>query len=365
MAAIGTAGHPRTASARSRRGRPVVAVLAALALLLSLSTACDRLAGPDTYFTNFDAPTGGAPLRYRDAVFPGYTVTSNVAWSTAPDLADDPVALSLDVYQPTGDTAVQRPALIVAHSGGFYTHTKTDHVSVDTAKFYASLGYVVFSINYRLLAKVDCGSLQGMITDISGCKVAAMAATSDGQAAVRWVRANAAGYRIDPNRIAMSGDSAGAIMSILAGMLPDVADNPTDPLSIQTMVGAPLNSSNPTQSSKIQAWMSISGGLPPTETMATETTPRLADRLAAAVTLPAPGYLFSGTNDNQVPYSWAEATRDELVHIHRIVGWGSLQGAGHVPWTTTYKNLMLSQSSNFFYLTMSLANADQSLLPAT
>lgn len=359
MAAIGTAGHPRAASARSRRGRPVVAALAALALLLSLSTACDRLAGPDSYFTNFDAPTGGAPLRYRDAVFPAITVTSNIPWSSAPDIAGNPVALTLDLYQPTGDPAVQRPALIVAHSGGFYTHTKTDHVSVDTANFYASLGYVVISINYRLLAKVDCGSLQGMITDISGCKVAAMAATSDGQAAVRWVRANAATYRIDPNRIAMSGDSAGAIMSILAGMLPDVADNPTEPVSIDTMVGAPLNSSNPEQSSKIQAWMSISGGLPPTE------TPGLSDKLAAAVTLPAPGYLFSGTNDMQVPYSWAEATRDELVKIHRVVGWGSLAGAGHVPWTATYKNLMLSQSSNFFYLTMSLANADQSLLPAT
>jgi dienelactone hydrolase len=341
-----------------RRAHRAAAILAAIVLLVSLGTACDRLDGPSAYFTSIDPPPGDAPLRYRDPVFPAISLTSNIPWSTAPDLDGNPVALTLDMYQPTGDTATQRPALVVAHSGGFYVHNKTDHVSVDTANYYASLGYVVISINYRLLAKVDCGSLQGAITDISGCKTAAMAATSDGQAAVRWLRANAATYRVDPNRIAMSGDSAGAIMSILAGMLPDVADNPTDPLSIETMAGAPLNPSNPEQSSKIQAWLSISGGLPPTE------TPGLAEKLAAAQTLPAPGYLFSGTADNQVPYSWAEATRDELVKIHRIVGWGSLQGAGHVPWTTTDKTLMLSQSSNFFYLMLGLGSADQYVPPA-
>lgn len=359
MAATDRSGHPRAATARFRRGRPVVAILAALALLLSLSAACDRLSGPDTYFTSFPDIPGAAPIRYRDPVFPNVTLTSDIPWSTAPDLAGNPVALTLDLYQPTGDTAAQRPTLVVAHSGGFKVHTKTDHVSVDTANYYASLGYVVISINYRLLAKVDCGSLAGAITDISGCKVAAMAATSDAQAAVRWLRANAATYRIDATRIAMSGDSAGAIMSILAGMLPDVADNPTDPVSITTMDGAPLNASNSEQSSQIQAWLSISGGLPPTE------TPGLAERLAASPTLPAPGYLFSGTEDNEVPYAWAEATRDELVKIHRVVGWGSLQGAGHVPWTTAYKTLMLSQSRNFFYIMMNLSQADQFVPPAS
>lgn len=118
------------------------------------------------------------------------------------------------------------------------------------------------------------------------------------------------------------------------------------------MAGAPLNASNPTRSSKIQAWMSISGGLPPTE------TPGLAERLAAAVTLPAPAYYFSGTKDNQVPYDWAVETRDELVKIHRIVVFGSLQDAGHVPWTQ-YKDLMLSQSRNFFYLMLNLGDADR------
>lgn len=339
------------ASTRSRRGRAVVAIVATLVVLVSLSAACEPSA-PFSYFTTVPTPTGVAPMRYRDPVFSNVTVTSNVGWSSAPDLNGNPVALSLDMYQPAGDTATQRPALVVAHSGGFYVHTKTDAVSVDFARYFASLGYVVISINYRLLAKVDCGTLSGLITDSSGCKVAAMAATSDGQAAVRWLRANAATYRIDPNRIAMSGDSAGAIMSILAGMLADVPANPDDPASIAAMAGAPANTSNLDQSSEVQAWVSISGGLPPTE------TPGLAEKLAASKTPPAPGYLFSGTNDNQVPFAWAEATRDELVKDRRIVVFGALQGAGHVPYST-YGTLFKTQSADFFYYLLGLTNTDQ------
>src|SRR5690606_3505082 len=132
-----------------------------------------------------------------------------------------------------------RPALVVAHSGGFKIGSKTNAVSVDLANRFARKGYVVISIDYRKLALVDCGTLGGLINDSSGCRYATMAATSDGHAAVRWLRANADTHRIDPDRIAMMGDSAGALISILSGMLADVPGNPDDPASIDAMAGAP------------------------------------------------------------------------------------------------------------------------------
>ena len=329
------------------RTKRLAAVCAALAIAFTAS-ACQET--PWTYFTSVPASDKPAPLRYRDAVF-SVTKTSNITWSTAPDLAGNPVALTLDLYQPTGDTVAKRPAIVVAHSGGFYVGSKTNANSVDLANTFAAEGYVVISINYRLLAKVDCGQLQGLITDASGCRTATMAATSDGQAAVRWLRANAATYRVDPARIGMIGDSAGALMSILSGMLADVPNTPDEQSSIDAMGGAPANTTNLDESSEIQGWVSISGGLPPTE------TPGLAEKLAVAPTQPAPGYLFSGTKDTQVPYSWAEATRDELVKDHRIVFWGSLEGAGHVPYTQ-YGDLFRTQSSNFFALTLGHDPAD-------
>lgn len=333
---------------RQRLGRIFTAV-AAVALLGAVSVACEPGLG---YFTSLPRPTVATPVRYLDPVFPSITTTSNIVWGAAPDLAGNPVSLSLDMYQPAGDTAAQRPALVVAHSGGFFTHTKTDGVSVDFAKYFASLGYVVISINYRLLAKVDCGSLRGLISDASGCKIAAMAATLDGQAAVRWLRVNAATYRIDPNRIVMSGDSAGALMSNIAGILPEMPNNPTDPAIAPDLAGVPLNNANLDQSSQIQAWVAISGGLPPTS------TPGLGAKLLASGFPVAPGYLFSGTADNEVPYAWAEATRDELVKAHAVVGFSSLQGAGHVPYAQ-YGTLFKTQSAYFFYDIMQLGSADQ------
>lgn len=291
-----------------------------------------------------------APVRYADEVFAGTTVTSNIVWGEAPNRSGVPVPLNLDLYEPTGDTVERRPALVVAHSGGFKIGSKTNAVSVNLANRFARKGYVVISINYRLLALQDCGTLSGLISDASGCKYATMAATSDGQAAVRWLRANADTYKVDPTRIAMMGDSAGALMSILAGMLADVPGS-TDPANVAIMFGAPQNTGNPGYSSEVQAWASISGGLPPTETVG------LAAKLAAAVTPTAPGYLFAATQDNQTPHDWSVDVRDELVSAGVYVAFQSVVG-GHVPYST-YGDQFNEQTTRFFYVFLNLPAAER------
>lgn len=329
--------------------RLMAPILVAL-VVMGVATACEP-APPHTWIPEVGEVRGGATgVRYVDEIFTDVTTTSNIVWGSAPDRAGDAVSLKLDLYQPTGDTVTHRPVLVLAHSGGFKVGSKTNAVSVDLAKRFARKGYVVVSIDYRLLALVDCGTLGGLVSDASGCKYAAMAATSDAQAAVRWVRANAGTYGIDPTRVAIMGDSAGALISILTGILPDVADNPTDPQSVEIMYGAPLNSGNPGYSSKVQAWASISGGLPPTE------TPGLGERLAAAITPPTPGYLFAATQDNQTPYQWSVDLRDQLVIAGAQVAFQSVVG-GHVPYTT-YKELFNEQTARFFYFFMYLPGAE-------
>lgn len=117
------------------------------------------------------------------------------------------------------------------------------------------------------------------------------------------------------------------------------------------MYGAPENTGNPGYSSEIQAWASISGGLPPTE------TPGLGERMAEAVTLPAPGYLFAATNDNQTPYQWSVDVRDELVTAGRPVAFKSVAG-GHVPYSA-HKTMFNEQTTRFFYLFLNLPAAEQ------
>ena len=65
-------------------------------------------------------------------------------------------------------------------------------------------------------------------------QAAIVAAEHDAQAAVRWVRANAASLRVDPNRIAVGGGSAGAITAV------NVAQRSEDPGSVGGNLYVPL-----------------------------------------------------------------------------------------------------------------------------
>jgi predicted esterase len=263
-------------------------------------------------------PPGDAPLRYRDQVFTNVTVTSNLQYGTAPDAQGTPVPLLLDMYRPTGDTQRSRPALVWVHGGGFSAGDKKNVVPVDVANTFARLGYVVVSINYRLLGS-------GCVANPSACGGAAIEAKRDAQAAVRWLRANAATYGIDPSRIGIGGESAGAITATLVGLFSED-------------VGS---SGNPGWPSTVGGFVSISGGLP-------------TGGLASAGD--APGLFFHGSADNTVPASWSVNTAIEMLNAG-VPAWLQIQdGAGHVPWAQ-YRTLYLEQSDWFFYLSLDLAHA--------
>ncbi|MDP9236926.1 MAG: alpha/beta hydrolase [Chloroflexota bacterium] len=259
-------------------------------------------------------PVGAAPLRYRDEVFSNVTVTSDLQYGAAPGVDGNASALKLDLYQPAGDKAAARPALIWVHGGGYAGGDKAIGPSAFLANEFARLGYVTVSINYRLLAPHGCTAAGGISAT---CLAAGVAAVNDAQAAVRWLRANAATYRIDLDRIGIGGESAGAITATGVGVDSD-------------QVG---NSGNPGYSSKVNAWVSISGGVPG-GVFVDNTDP--------------PGFLFSGTADGTVPYRWSVETATAMQAAGVPVFLKTLEGAGHVPWVQ-YQDLFESQSDDFFY----------------
>jgi acetyl esterase/lipase len=167
------------------------------------------------------APGGTNPKRYVDLVFPQAATTQNVTYATAPDLVTGaPVDLKFDVFTPAGDTLTNRPAIVWVHGGGFRAGTKD--ATAPVASEYARRGYVTLSINYRLDPGNRCQDVQdGKITDpdelaaeTDRCRAAVFAAQHDTQAAVRFVRAKAAGYGVDPDKIAVGGFSAGAVTAL-------------------------------------------------------------------------------------------------------------------------------------------------------
>lgn len=173
---------------------------------------------------------GGDGVRFVDQVFPTVTTTSDLTYATAPDLqTGQPVQLELDLYGPAGDTMAARPAIVWIHGGGF-KGGKKDAV-VDAATAYARRGYVTIGIDYRVDPGNRCQDVQhGLISDpvelateAARCSAAIAAAQHDTQAAIRWLRANAATYGVDPGRIAAAGFSAGAVTAT------NVAERSEDP----------------------------------------------------------------------------------------------------------------------------------------
>ncbi len=119
--------------------------------------------------------------------------------------------LLLDVYG--ANPAVTRPAIIFVHGGSWSSGSKSDLGFAASAL--AWQGYVGFSIDYRLLRD----GKNRFPTQID-----------DAQRAVRWVRAHAAEYGVDPQKIGALGASAGGHLVALLGTT-DTRDNSDPALS--------------------------------------------------------------------------------------------------------------------------------------
>jgi len=106
------------------------------------------------------------------------------------------------------------PLLIFIHGGGFTAGSKAD-VSGTAFNNAPAKGYALASLNYRLAAS---GSSVGRFPQ----------GIQDCLAAIRFLRANAAKYRLDSTRFAVSGFSAGgyhtAMITVLSASANDIED---------------------------------------------------------------------------------------------------------------------------------------------
>jgi dipeptidyl aminopeptidase/acylaminoacyl peptidase len=156
----------------------------------------------------------GCPSPVGDA----FTVTKDVVYGQG--YVDDGEGgfiledLLADVYQPK-DAGAGLPALVLVHGGGFEEGSKEKEEIVELAKTAARRGYVAFAVNYRL-AEDDPPAPS--YWDAVPLTSAFHAAIVDTKAALRFVHANAQQYGVDPNRVGLLGESAGAIAGVAAAI---------------------------------------------------------------------------------------------------------------------------------------------------
>jgi predicted esterase len=190
---------------------------------------------------------GGADgVRYRDLVFEDFTVERDRIYGQSVNYAGQLEQHEVDIYEPVGDPLADgRAAVIWVHGGFFIRGSKSDPWYAEAREQFVKAGYVVFSINYRLNPTLPEG-LPGVIQTLRLQEYIQEAKDSaeDAQAAVRWVRANAGEFGVDPNLVAISGHSAGGIISQMVGFNSE----------------HPGNSGNPGPSSRPDAVVASAGG---------------------------------------------------------------------------------------------------------
>jgi acetyl esterase/lipase len=220
------------------------------------------------------------------------TVEENVPYTSV-----NSAQLRLDIYKPgdRGDTT--RPAIVLIHGGGWTSFDKSTMRAM--GQFLARSGFVAFAVDYRLL---------------QGEENRWPAQLDDVQRAVRWVRANAAKYGVNPERIGAFGHSAGGQLAALLGM-EETRDNSDAALA--------------KYSSKVQAVVDVSGPADLTAEHDPEGVTFLTNLLgadyanhpeiwhAASPALnvsktDAPFLIVHGTQDQNVPISQSQELYDKL-----------------------------------------------------
>lgn len=128
---------------------------------------------------------------------------SNVVYAQVPSRGYDNVALKMDILKP--ETKEKLPTVIFVTGGGFINANK-DNFAQQRMEI-AEAGYVVASIEYRV---APTAIFPEPLEDL--------------KAAIRYLKANADKFNINPDKIALMGGSAGGYLVAMAGTTNDTTE---------------------------------------------------------------------------------------------------------------------------------------------
>ncbi|MFC2069378.1 alpha/beta hydrolase fold domain-containing protein [Chloroflexota bacterium] len=144
------------------------------------------------------APT---PKSILESTLTTVEVTKDVGYGRVGD-----IPLLLDIYIPKTPIATPIPAIVFIRGGGWNGGDKGDERYVNNVEHLTTHRFIVASINYRL---------SGVATF--------PAAVEDSKCAVRWLRANAEEYNVNPQRIGVADGSSGEHLALMVGCVDKTA----------------------------------------------------------------------------------------------------------------------------------------------
>lgn len=223
--------------------------------------------------------------------------------------------LQLNIARPKNPTGAL-PAVLCIHGGGFRAGTRDGNNALCLKL--AQRGYIAATVTYRLAPKYQFP-----------------AAVYDVKSAVRWLRANAAKYQLDPARIGVTGDSAGGHLAQFLGVTAGVKEFEGDGGNVDqsSSVACVVNRYGPSDFTKSYAKsvdaaevlpLFLGGNLETALPRHIRSSP-----LNWVSPNSAPTLLLHGTEDKYVAYEQAIWMRDRLQSCGVEVELLTLQGAGH------------------------------------
>ena len=137
--------------------------------------------------------------------------------------------LNMFMFYNEADHHNAHTAIAFFHGGGWAFGDPSEFF--EACKRYARMGYVTFSVDYRLCKNADGSYPNPHITPVES--------TQDARSAIRWIKANAATLKVDPSKIVVGGQSAGGQLALSTALL-DSINEKTDDISIDPKPAALL-----------------------------------------------------------------------------------------------------------------------------
>ena len=208
--------------------RAVLALAIAVIVGACSNAASSSASAPSTIIT----PSPPTPSASQSGSPPA-AAYSNVAYASAS------ASEVLDIWVPDRATGPV-PLVIFVHGGAFLGGDKSMDLQIGNVASVLAAGYAAASLNYRLSGEAPFP-----------------AAVQDVKAAVRFLRANASQYGLDPERFAAWGASAGGHLAAMIGTTGDqetVLDDPSlGNVGISSAVQAVVDISGPTDFLQLDA----------------------------------------------------------------------------------------------------------------
>jgi len=220
--------------------------------------------------------------------------------------------LKLDMYRPAAASSSPLPCIVVIHGGAWISGKRSDMAPM--CEGLARGGFVAATVSYRLAPK---HKWPAMLDDV--------------QTSVRFLRANAAKYGIDPKRIGAAGASAGGHLALFLGVRDTRDTNPSEYPKFSSRVSVVFDIFGPTDLTQgfpdaIEPLYPLVLGKKRSEAAAEL---RDASPIFFLSEKSAPVFILHGETDTIVPISQSRALEAKLKELKVPVQAAYIPNMGH------------------------------------